>query len=318
VVGLIEIFLCLRKKKIRELIFTLNYVFLFTLWIVWHAIGHTAFFPMAFVYPLQLPAFLMLCTWVKVSSISRKDFLDFCLTLVILWLALYMAYELPVMDIYHFVGFFVVISLLYIRFLHEKYSRIPYFLFIALSFSLMSFEPRNFRADCRIRSGSMSFYEEVVSFVQKHESDPDKILFYFENDLKKIPLSPSCRLGHMSYRMVSGNMAYIGGRLMHPYPVLKSPEIIDFSDFKPDSLLAIISHDAKDFSQRVLSRGKELGFYFVPVGSGSSMISNSEFGYEVFRVRLKRDLYIYPETKGPNAEQKIAIMMKLTSRKQVN
>lgn len=183
-----------RKKPVD--ILACLFVFLFTLWTIWHFTGQTALTPPDFSYPLQIPMFLLLTQWLKDHPLHKMDYVFVLASGFLLWLCLYSAFFLqsnisfggPYKLIFAMGLLFIALTFLFL-FKGRLSNKIGYIIIIGFIYSMTSIEKRgHYEASCTIRADSTKSLINIMENL--HNIDPSPERFFVFADYGQ-PVAPN-------------------------------------------------------------------------------------------------------------------------------
>lgn len=274
--------------KNRKNIFAYHYVFICLLWVSYHLMGHTALHPPDFVYPLQIPAFIFVATWIAENEIKKLSLYKLVISIVFLWLAIEYSEKIHLDGLVKYeykniTGYILLIFALICAFIENKIVRNLQLVAIILTYSMFSVETRAFNRACRVRQESNDVMVSIVEKIKKIERNPDKV-FVYGNEEYSVKSTVSCSLYWPTipiYKIMHSTWSILGNPLN--YKTAKAPKISDLKKNHFDGylfrkgIIAVFPFDQENFLTEFIEKTKEFGFNFVVIEKIEEEIDKRKF-----------------------------------------
>jgi hypothetical protein len=284
-----------KTRQYLSMLPTLNFIFIFLVWVAWHCSGTTALSPPDFIYPLELPAIIMIASWMTEREFKRSDFFIVAGSAILLWLLMYGAYAINTMYISSkmagsFYLYFLALMLMYFIFCvqAERKIKLGYYILMGVLFSFTSLDPHiQLEENCTFREDSYKAVTGIVDSLSKLGLPGDFITYAEKDSVIEIK---RCywkqRFKPLSLARTTG---YIIGDVMAGYEFERAPENLKESDFKKfhyklNLKMVLFPNSSTDFSSRVVNVAKSYGFRLEKIYSSKVAMMDHEIPYEVYSV----------------------------------
>ncbi len=283
------------REFLRAEVLTLNYVFLFLLWVGWHAIGQTALHPHDFAYPLQLPAIMMVAAWLPEDTPARPWW-ALAAAAVMAIVSFYAGPQAELLDLYDRRA--VILPTLAIGALLPllTWVRLPRpLLAVAAALMLVAFAPITLSPHsggglaCQQGSAHHHFVLGLVAKLRGMVDDPYRVFVYpLEN--RVVPLPAPCEGYDMRLEKFAHNTWLIMGdslsRRNWPVPPIDELTATDFEWIrKRDGILLLFPADDATFIPRFLAKAASLGVAFERLEGHSPLVGGVPVPYEIHRLK---------------------------------
>lgn len=294
IISLIRVASVDRNRGFAQNILAWHFIFLSLLYGFWQAIGQTSLSPPDFIYPLQLPGFLMVADWLGKES-EEKSFphLKGILSATGLWFALYFTQTLRIQEITQgygllTIGYSLLMSGLLLRFIFPspKWLKASALLFIGLTYSYLSVEPRHLNPYCKIRSEAHTALIDTIINIQQVEQNPRKVFVYGLEGLGSQDYH--CLWTDMS-KFIQNTWHIMGHSLGYKDSPLPRIEELNSESFEfireRRGVLVLFPFRSEKFKEKFFARARDLGIEFDFVQSHSYTVVGQPVDYEIYRVR---------------------------------
>lgn len=288
-----------KLKSVSQNIFTYHYLMICMLWVIYHLLGHTALHPPDFVYPLQIPAFLMLASWISQQKNMSFNVYTLVGITISLWIALVCSEKVLYQnwlryDHKSYLGLACLIVGLSIFLIKSKpAANIIRILIIILSYSVLNVESRYFNRECNLGKESNDVMVSITEKIQEYEKDPTRI-FVFGDDTYQAKSQNGCenywlsipihKIMHSAWSVVGNSLDY----QTYPMPTITSLKKEDFTTLiKKDGLLVLFPFNRENYLEEFVSKANDLKIFFKVDGEFIESINGREF--KTYLLRIKKN-----------------------------
>lgn len=277
---------------------TLNYVFLFLLWILWHAVGQTALYPHDFAYPLQLPAIMMIAAWLPARTPERPWWAlatAGALALVSFY-AGHQAQQLGLIGVHGRNAVIIPTLLMGVLLPLVTWVRLPRpLLAVAAALLLLSFAPITLaphaagQLECQLGRAHHQLILGLVAKLRGMVDHPYRV-FVFTPENRVVPLPAPCERHTLRLEKFAHNTWLIMGdslsRRNWPVPPVAELTAVDFEWIrKRDGLLVLFPADVPSFIPEFLAKAESLGVHFERLEAHAPLVGGVPVPYEIHRLK---------------------------------
>jgi hypothetical protein len=278
----------------RQDVLTAHYIFIFSLWIFWQWFGVTSLSPTDFLYPLELPAFLMVASWLETRELKKEDLMRVAAVTLMLWsfslISLFIRKSFIVVEIgFLWLYFLFIGSLIFIFFVNgERKLKYGYYILMAFLFALLSIDSHmQLKENCTYREDSYRSVNQVITSLAA--IDEPKRFVFFADMTQQFDVTGRClyrgtfrpaEVARVANVIIGSHIADLGKTAGE----LTDEDFYNLS-FLKDPKLVLFQNENPEFASKVLSRISDHGFGLDKIFSSSVKILDHDIYYDVYQIK---------------------------------